>query len=268
MNLFGMGIPINYENSKKYFEEIQEIIPMAKTMLGLNSTFLKRNKGYMHLEGLGFTKNEEKAKEIFEQSSESSVLSVTFLGQMYVEGKGVEKDLEKGIKMIELAASMNDANAISYLANYHATIKENRPKVESLLRKLREMGDSFATEHLQSLKNEDKVLERLNAFIDKEFKDVNTKIQLTDEQEDLTKQEKEAYLKNKKEEEIYNRIQKNKAQLFFGDESQQLIGAESFLKTLQSSTLQSKQGAMKGLKEMGFDIENEKIQKILKQYYP
>jgi TPR repeat protein len=222
----------------------------------------------MHLEGLGFTKNEEKAKEIFEQSSEKSVLSITFLGQMYTEGKGVEKDLEKGIKMIELAASMGDTNALSYLANYHTKIKENRPKVESLLRKLRELGDPFATEHLESLKNEDVVLERLREFIDKESQDLNKKIQLTDEQEDLTKQEKEIYLKNKKEEEIYSRIHKNKAQIFFGDENQQLIGAESFLKTLKSSTSQSKQGAIQGLTEMGFNIENEKIHKILNQYYP
>jgi hypothetical protein len=34
MNLFGMGIPVNYEISKKYYEEIEEIIPLAKTMLG------------------------------------------------------------------------------------------------------------------------------------------------------------------------------------------------------------------------------------------
>ena len=66
--------------------------------------------GMLYLLGRGVTRNYAKARHYFEQALQGGELNVEaavaqyWLGQMYKEGIGVQKDCEKGEKLIHLAA--------------------------------------------------------------------------------------------------------------------------------------------------------------------
>ena len=185
---------------------------------------------------------------------------------MYLEGIGIEKDEDKGLKLIEKAANLNETNAISLLANYNSMIKKDPIKTKSLLIKLAEERNLFAIDSLKLNENEEKIIERMIKFVDLERPKVNLiEYKFTDEENDtLLPKEKEEIIKKFRESEIFKRIEKNQAKLLFGDKQEEAV--ENYVKNLKS-IMQSKENAKKELKEFGFDIDVEKENEIFEKYF-
>ena len=83
---YGVGVEVNYEKAKGYFEVAAE--------RGSNGSnyFL----GKIYYNGNGVPTNHLKAKEYFEKSaSADNVFSTYYLGKIYYWGDGVEKNYEK-----------------------------------------------------------------------------------------------------------------------------------------------------------------------------
>ena len=107
--------------------------------------------GLMHLYGNAYPQDTPQGLKLIKEAAKSYPFAYTFLGITYIEGEFVERDVEKGIKYLEKAISLNDDKALIQLSNVYLNdnfVPQNIKKAIRLLKKAVEMNSPEAMLHL------------------------------------------------------------------------------------------------------------------------
>lgn len=107
-----------------------------------NPTFDERREEACYAQSMGwFEKAFNDYHKLFQEGDSRSALP---LGNMYLEGKGVQPNVEKGLNLLLLAASLGCSTAAFNLGSLHRTGACNVPKDAKLSRhfffRARELG--------------------------------------------------------------------------------------------------------------------------------
>ncbi|MBK9990010.1 MAG: sel1 repeat family protein [Verrucomicrobia bacterium] len=116
----GLGVKINKSKAKKYYESALE---------NNNGDALCR----LGMQQLAEGKTQEGVAN-FEQASQYSANACFYLGQLYFEGKHVENDRAKALKLIRDAASHNHSEALYFLAAAAFNKIPGAPSIEDAIR--------------------------------------------------------------------------------------------------------------------------------------
>lgn len=118
-----------YENGIGFVKDIPKAISLYEKAIKLNNNgFSLFNLGNLYYEGKDVQKNYSKAIYYFEQSAKQhNSDALLYLGIIYADGKGVDQDLSKAKNYFEKATNYNNPDAYSFLG----TLYENGIGVET-----------------------------------------------------------------------------------------------------------------------------------------
>lgn len=111
----GLGCNLNYEKGKYYYELAIE---------NANTNYAKGmalcNLACIYLQGQGVETNLEKAISLFEEASEKgNAIAASNLGNIYFKGKEIEKDLEKAFEYYSIGGERNNPYALNMLGYFY-----------------------------------------------------------------------------------------------------------------------------------------------------
>ncbi|RME84213.1 MAG: hypothetical protein D6785_05800, partial [Planctomycetota bacterium] len=144
---------INYEGIEKVIRKASKFKDeLAWTMAG-----------YMLTEGIGRPPQFKEGAKWYEKAANKGIpFAMVHLAQLYLSGKGVVKNEEKGIALLEKAAHQSCSMACYLLGSYYAEKEENIHSLEKALeyyQKGSSLGDPDCTKAYKNLQDK---LERMN----------------------------------------------------------------------------------------------------------
>lgn len=116
LNTIILGYKFNNEYDKVYKLCLELINKCARTQKYYNYSIAFKSSlrilGELYIKGLGVEKNVSKGLNILENLANSNdTTAISMLGFMYIDGDGLDKDFDKGVKYLKIAAKEYDYTA-------------------------------------------------------------------------------------------------------------------------------------------------------------
>ena len=116
LNTIILGYKFNNEYDKVYKLCLELINKCARTQKYYNYSIAFKSAlrilGELYIKGLGVEKNVSKGLNILENLANSNdTTAISMLGFMYIDGDGLDKDFDKGVKYLKIAAKEYDYTA-------------------------------------------------------------------------------------------------------------------------------------------------------------
>lgn len=138
-------------DDKKFDQAYHQLLPVAEA----GDSRAQYVIGTFYYYGKGVAENHHTAATWFKKSAQQDLVdSQAILGHQYIHGDGVEKDLEKGISLLEIAASKGHGHACFLLGNVYGFCvygKMDRWKAIEYYKLAINYGSSLAKEYLADL---------------------------------------------------------------------------------------------------------------------
>ena len=159
----------NQEEGKQIMEldeNEKKLAEIYKKVTNHGNAYDQFRLGQMYLEGIGVEKNEKKAAELFQKAANQGDAKAQFeLGQMYEEGRGVEKNEKKAAEIYQKAANQGDVKAQFKLGQMY---EEGRGVEKNETKAIEAYVNLTNKPHFNTFRMYEKCLERLEKVLQKE----------------------------------------------------------------------------------------------------
>jgi len=133
-------IGVVYLEGKLILKNIRKGVDYITKSANQNNIYAKYKLGELYKNGIGLEKNSLKSKILFEEVYSSALEKENFdrniqclLGNIYYEGNGVEKNIQKAIEYYKKSADVGNPEASYYLSKVYSSQKKNTEQEQCLV---------------------------------------------------------------------------------------------------------------------------------------